>query len=286
MEFHVLVIVAIIASVHGHGRLMEPPSRASAWRFGFKTPANYNDNELFCGGFGHQQKLGMKCGICGDAWDGPRRHEAGGKYATGTIVRNYKAGETFDLHVELTASHKGYFEFRLCPNNDVTKAATQACLDQNVLVLSNGKTRYPITSYGSQWIRIQGKLPDGLTCSQCVLQWKYNTGNSWGVDKVTGKGCVGCGDQEQFYGCADISIGGSGTGGVQTKPTEKPKPETPRPTRPPIRPTKPKPTTAKPVVVDGDCKATGAWTGNAQMDAWCKLNCAAGNCPATHCRCL
>ena len=37
-----------------HGRLTEPPSRASAWRFGFDTPENYDDNQLFCGGKVHQ----------------------------------------------------------------------------------------------------------------------------------------------------------------------------------------------------------------------------------------
>lgn len=38
---------------YGHGRLMEPPARNTLWRFGFiKAPANYNDNELFCGGIG------------------------------------------------------------------------------------------------------------------------------------------------------------------------------------------------------------------------------------------
>ena len=36
----------------GHGRLMDPVARSSAWRLGFDTPHNYNDNELFCGGFG------------------------------------------------------------------------------------------------------------------------------------------------------------------------------------------------------------------------------------------
>ena len=37
--------------VSGHGRLWDPVARASAWRKGFHTPTNYNDNELFCGGF-------------------------------------------------------------------------------------------------------------------------------------------------------------------------------------------------------------------------------------------
>ena len=39
-----------VATVCGHGRLVEPPSRASAWRYGFNTPADYNDNQGFCGG--------------------------------------------------------------------------------------------------------------------------------------------------------------------------------------------------------------------------------------------
>lgn len=34
------------------------------------------------------------------------------------------------------------------------------------------------------------------------------SGNSWGTG-ADGKGCVGCGPQEEFYGCSDIAIGGS-----------------------------------------------------------------------------
>lgn len=30
---------------------MDPPSRNSMWRFGYPNPVNYNDNELFCGGY-------------------------------------------------------------------------------------------------------------------------------------------------------------------------------------------------------------------------------------------
>jgi len=35
----------------GHARLMEPPSRASMWRAGFDNPADFNDNQGYCGGF-------------------------------------------------------------------------------------------------------------------------------------------------------------------------------------------------------------------------------------------
>ena len=41
--------------VEGHGRLVDPPSRSSAWRYGFDTPRNYDDNQLFCGGFAVSQ---------------------------------------------------------------------------------------------------------------------------------------------------------------------------------------------------------------------------------------
>jgi len=37
-------------SVDAHGRLVKPPSRSSMWRYGFNTPTNYEDNQLFCGG--------------------------------------------------------------------------------------------------------------------------------------------------------------------------------------------------------------------------------------------
>jgi hypothetical protein len=36
--------------VSAHGRLMEPVSRASAWRKGYNVPADYTDNQGFCGG--------------------------------------------------------------------------------------------------------------------------------------------------------------------------------------------------------------------------------------------
>merc|ERR1711884_492951 len=137
----VVLGICLIAVVWGHGYVMDPPGRASAWRFGFNTPTNYDDDQMYCGSYSrHHITNGGKCGICGDPWDVPlpRPHEAGGRYATGTIVKDYKAGQTVDIKVMVTTNHWGTFEFRLCPVNDKNKAATHECLDQHVLQLADG----------------------------------------------------------------------------------------------------------------------------------------------------
>lgn len=124
-----------IILVNGHARLIDPPSRASAWRYNFDTPADYNDNQGWCGGRNYQLDIAYgKCGICGDPWfDDPREHEApGGKYATGEIVATYTKGQMFKASIQVTANHNGFFEFKVCPNNDVTTDPTQDCFDKLV----------------------------------------------------------------------------------------------------------------------------------------------------------
>lgn len=74
-------------------------------------------------------------------------------------------------------------------------------------------------------------LPPGLTCSQCVLQWRYIAGNNWGMC-ANGTGAVGCGPQEEFRSCADISIydtdGSSDDKPYEEATTEKGKETTPK----------------------------------------------------------
>ncbi|PVD29343.1 hypothetical protein C0Q70_11941 [Pomacea canaliculata] len=47
----VLLVVVMAAVTEGHGRVWEPPQRATMWRRGFDTTRDYNDNSLYCGGF-------------------------------------------------------------------------------------------------------------------------------------------------------------------------------------------------------------------------------------------
>ena len=46
----IAIICIVLGYVQGHGRLLQPPSRASMWRFGFDNPRDDTDNEGNCGG--------------------------------------------------------------------------------------------------------------------------------------------------------------------------------------------------------------------------------------------
>ncbi|XP_052081951.1 uncharacterized protein LOC127719748 [Mytilus californianus] len=285
-----LYLLCAVIHVDGHGRLWEPPSRSSMFRKGFPTPQNNLDNQLYCGGFSHQWSTnGGKCGICGDPYDQtqPRENEAGGKYATGIISAQYTVGQVIDISVEITANHKGWFEFRLCPNNDVKKPATHACLDKYLLKLADGSgTRDHIdTSVGmrtKKWI-----LPSGLTCTQCVLQWKYHVGNNWGVSP-DGTGCVGCGAQEEFYGCSDIAIEDPNGAGIQTTlPGSTISTSTTTTSKLTTTTTSPTATTTmnSNPYLGKTCVPTLVYKYSPGMTWWCTVNCRGGYCPATHCVC-
>eukprot|EP00916_Digyalum_oweni_P010566 GHVL01017645.1.p1 GENE.GHVL01017645.1~~GHVL01017645.1.p1 ORF type:complete len:233 (+),score=23.36 GHVL01017645.1:411-1109(+) len=186
MVVMVIMMMAMMSPVAGHGMMLDPVQRSSMWRDGVHYPnaaKNYDDNQLFCGGVSTQwNKYGGKCGICGDNYGDPhpRANEAGGVYATGIIVKTYSKGDVIDVAVKITANHLGYFIFKLCPNNDVTTEATQECLDDHVLkvVGDDGKDqgdKYFIDrTINTKHVKL--RLPADVTCTQCVLQWTYNTG--------------------------------------------------------------------------------------------------------------
>ncbi|XP_076029941.1 uncharacterized protein LOC143018462 [Oratosquilla oratoria] len=288
--FSCLLLVAMVSLVWCHGRLVAPPSRASAWRFGFDTPKDYNDTEGFCGGIKHQWSVhGGKCGICGDPWEeSPREHEAGGKYATGTIVETYQEGQVIKATVEITSNHKGHFEFRICPNNNYKVEATQTCLDDHPLYLADGSgSQYQLPS-GNGKFNVDLKLPKGLVCSQCVLQWRYVAGNNWGTCP-NGTGAVGCGNQEEFRACADVAIlAGDGTASESSTTTStSANPAAGDSTT--TTTTTPTTTTTTTGAQTGTltCVAVGAWQTVSGMDAWCQRNCnlVPKYCPASHCKC-
>ncbi|XP_055995698.1 uncharacterized protein LOC125646837 isoform X2 [Ostrea edulis] len=214
-----LVLTSLVQWSSQHGLLLSPPQRGSLWRYGYDTPPNYDDNGLFCGGLEEYINTGGKCGVCGDAYNGPREHEAGGKYAKGIIVEQIPAGaREMKTIIQITSYHKGYFEFRICSHNDIRRPVSQQCLDEHLMTIKEGTPESGFTRFyplnpketGQDKYEMTLAIPGGMRCEQCVLQWTYNTGNSWGTDK-NGTSCLGCGLQEVFRNCADISIGGTQT---------------------------------------------------------------------------
>jgi len=244
----------------------DPPGRSTAWRHGFNTPINNEDNELFCGGFENQWRVNAgRCGVCGDPYQGPREHEAGGKYASGTIVRTYQTGQVIPVYVQLTANHEGWFEFRMCENNDVHKAITQECLDEHLLELADGSgTRYKITS-DMYHVQTKLRLPEGVQCEQCVIQWLYNAGNKWGYDPTTKQRGLGFGAQEQFLGCSDIAINDKAPVIEEIQVPQQQDVTTPAAQLP--------------------CRGVGRWAANQKQAEWCTVNCGIGHCPADLCVC-
>ena len=243
------LLFCFIREVVCHARLTEPPARTTAWRFGFGTPANYNDHETNCGGFSRQwTKNGGKCGECGDAWDMPRPRpgERGGRWddndndddddndnndrwGRGVTVRRYTPGQLLEVRVDVTANHRGHFQFGLCPD---TGEETETCFRRHPVQFEDGSEKFFIRQ-GTGTHRLRLRLPAGLSCAQCVLQWRYVAGNNWGLCP-DGSGQVGCGPQEEFRACSDISIdsrsqAGGGWPSLSTRP--------PRPSRPPRPPT-------------------------------------------------
>jgi len=189
--FHCFIIFLVVSlnEVEPHGYLSNPPARNAAWRYGFSVPANYDLMSLNCGG------RKSKCSVCGDGFNSKEKpHETGGTYAKGVIVKTYKEGSIIDVEVTITANHKGYFEFRVCPVTDINVEVTQECLNQNQLVV-NGNGFKRNLDFGERETTMTVKLPDGLTCERCVFQWYWKA-------QLT---------NEEYNNCADIKIvNGSG----------------------------------------------------------------------------
>jgi hypothetical protein len=170
-------VAAVVIGIDAHGRFIKPVSRSSIWRVpefaSQNPPANYDDNQLYCGGIHQADDPGSNCGHCGDPFSQaqPRDNEVGGKYYKGIIVGTYQSGQVIDISVDLTTSHMGNMEWRLCPDHN---AESQACFNQHVLELATGGTKYAAGPTGI--LNTQVRLPQGVRCEHCVLQWNYRAG--------------------------------------------------------------------------------------------------------------
>ena len=48
----------------------------------------------------------------------------------GIIVQRYTSGQTINVVVEITAHHFGFFQFKICPNEDFSLDKGQDCFDR------------------------------------------------------------------------------------------------------------------------------------------------------------
>ncbi|XP_066988109.1 uncharacterized protein [Macrobrachium rosenbergii] len=201
------VVAALAAQASAHMSLEEPPARNVMWRMGFnQLPAHRDDDYLICNESG-----GKKCPPCGDSADSPPPypHQAGGIWATGIITRTYTIGQTVEIHVNVTRSHGGHLEFKLCPNDDTSVPVDQRCLDQYPLEIVDRRSKKAKISapYDEpELISLKVKLPNGLTCDQCILQMT-NFAEQFKPQNI------------MFRNCADIAIvADAKTSGAAGKP--------------------------------------------------------------------
>ena len=52
LSFCYLIFLIAMDGVNGHGFMSVPPMRSAMWNYGFPTPTNNDNTQLFCGGVG------------------------------------------------------------------------------------------------------------------------------------------------------------------------------------------------------------------------------------------
>ncbi|KAJ8924206.1 hypothetical protein NQ315_006997 [Exocentrus adspersus] len=205
-----LVVAVIAREVVGHGRLVDPPNRASLWRFNVDSAVpNYDDDENYCGGYNEMIANGLKCGVCGDPYTAPhpQDNENTGKYGIGVVMKTYQSGSAIDVQVRLASNHQGKFFYSLCVlQNPNAPESGEDCFQP--LKLADGSDYYhiaPDNYINPLEVTNKVQLPAGVTCDRCVLRWHYEAGNRWGQCDDGSSG-IGCGPQETFRSCSDIAI--------------------------------------------------------------------------------
>jgi hypothetical protein len=238
--------------------------------------------------FPETEKSLVRHGLCGDN-PGESNYMLGGKiYGSppgGDVQATYTSGQSIDINVIITAHHMGWCQFYLCDKGD---ALSQDGLNKRMLLRDpNDPSISPVdasflgryyiipTCYGTEMSMnqtVRYKLPEGLTCTNCVLQWYWVTANSChgggytGVNFPTLSGaCLGDGGStgwypransacvdnpgiypEEFWNCADVRIVAA------SGPT--PPPTTGKPTT--GKPTTGKPTTSAPAPTSTSAQPT------------------------------
>lgn len=210
-------------------------------------------------------KFRWRAGVCGDLRNGPQEHRRGGKfYHGGLISRTYRQGGIIEVGMTVVAHHNGFIELHVCNVKHCGGEISESCFrqgfckqllrqrDADCETRRNRKCGPIDPKYPGRWYlpcttvpenkfemfgpkSIKYRLPPGLVCEHCVLQWFYNTGNNcnapgvidyfdgprgplWGTCKGQANAVGGvsrviqtCGTSrdkfpEEYLQCADIRI--------------------------------------------------------------------------------
>ena len=214
---YMCVLLSFLTVVSGHGSVRDPPAR--------NVLSNSDDcpDCLNAGGVSvmyNGVRSKARYGVCGDPWNAKKDHEAGGKSAKGKITRTYKSGSTIAIKLSFSANHQGMMSFSICdlPDKRMTSSVeraltTQRCFNKNVLRRADNRGVYSFLKGNEDKLVVKYKLPKGLKCKHCILQWKWVTGNSCcpgnTPKKYCGPGVSKCFRYtvpETWFNCADIRI--------------------------------------------------------------------------------
>ena len=110
IKIQILIMCCLAACVIGHGLMSKPRARQALYtriqldEAGFRpidTQAMQCDNNFAFTANISQRNPELKCGICGEFWNGTKRLERGGDLYKGTIVASYKKGSVIEVELEV-----------------------------------------------------------------------------------------------------------------------------------------------------------------------------------------
>lgn len=212
-------------SVNAHGYLKTPAARN--WARSIPEHVTYEPQSLPAGGPGSVfENGGYAHGMCGDSKANPDQKWN----IPGEVQASYTEGETIDMSVVITAHHSGWFEAQLCDKQDISEECFFAnrlmrpgCTDTNdeecfrvwkpllslevphssmngfsgtMDVVDRSTSNIFETEFHYKMV-----LPQGVTCSHCVMRWHWFSTNSCAA-KSDGQS----GTSEEFWNCADVRV--------------------------------------------------------------------------------
>ena len=200
-----LALPATITVVEAHGGLTHPVSRnyrassqvdgKTIWtcdnaspKIDYNWPA-LNENESTLGSGIATSACGITQRETGEVFDYDHPVNCDGGRLAWQSQATYAPGEEFEVKVQLTAHHEGFFEFFVCPQ---VGSPTNDCFDsypleyvRDPLYGAPKDLAYPTRAYVPPASYYDGatheyivKMPDNAPTGNVLLQWRYTTGNT------------------------------------------------------------------------------------------------------------